>query len=87
MLTPDKAKVSIVINSLITLITAGLSLVVLLIAPLGLASVITLTVLIGAFTFVGGLLGDMALFWVLKPGANRSERTALSGGRRLPPIR
>lgn len=87
MVSSYKAKISIVINALVTMVTASLSLILLLIAPLGLASVITLTLLIAGCTFIGGLLGDAALLWLLRAGPKRSDRDSLESGRRLPPQR
>jgi len=69
------------------MVTTGLSLVLLLVAPLGLASVITLTLLIGICTFVGGLVGDAALFWMLRSRPSNPNGAVLPGGRRLPPER
>jgi len=81
------ARLALVINSLLALLTSGVSLVVLLIAPLGLASVITLTLLIGLCSFAGGLAGDAALLWALPGSRNRGterQRSGAASNRRLP---
>lgn len=97
MLSPA-TRLSLLINGLVALVTTGVSLVVLLIAPLGLASVITLTALIGVCSFAGGMLGDVVLLWALpaaRHSSSASQRRGSSerGGRRalsalgLPPRR
>ncbi len=72
------------------LITTGVSLVVLLIAPLGLATVITLTALIGVCSLAGGLIGDVVLLWALpaaRPSTSAKQRRDNGGGRRALPAR
>ncbi len=71
---PPSTKLSLLVNGLTALLNAGVSLVLLLIAPLGLATVITLTLAIAACTFVAGLAGDALLLWALP--ASRSAGTA-----------
>lgn len=69
---PPAARLALLINGVVALLTSGVSLVVLLIAPLGLATVITLTLLIGLCSFGGGLAGDALLLWAL-PGSRNSD--------------
>lgn len=84
---PPAARLALLINDLVALLTSGVSLVLLLIAPLGLATVITLTLLIGLCSFGGGLAGDALLLWAL-PGARNSgtqrQRPGRASARRLP---
>lgn len=55
-------------NGCVALITSGGALVVLLIAPLGLAAVVTCTVLVALLSFTVGLVADLLLWHrLLKP--------------------
>jgi hypothetical protein len=84
---PPAARLALLINGLVALLTSGVSLVVLLIAPLGLATVITLTLLIGLCSFGGGLAGDALLLWALPAARNRGterQRPGAVSNRRLP---
>jgi hypothetical protein len=54
-------KLILLANSLVALLTSGVTLVLLLIAPLGLATVLTCTLLVGLFTLAGGLAGDLLI--------------------------
>lgn len=69
---PPAARLALLINGVVALLTSGVSLVVLLIAPLGLATVTTLALLIGLCSFGGGLAGDALLLWAL-PGSRNSD--------------
>lgn len=75
---------SLLVNGLTTLLNGAVALTLLLIAPLGLATVVTLTLAIAVCTFVAGLAGDALLLWAL-PGS-RGASTADGGRtqRRLP---
>jgi hypothetical protein len=92
MRLPPTRRPGLVIQALISLVNGGLTLVVLLIAPLGLASVITLTLLITASTFCCGMAGGVLQKWLLGPvpyhgdgSASRlRSRSLLPGTRRLP---
>jgi hypothetical protein len=84
---PPAARLALLINGLVALLTSGVSLVVLLIAPLGLATVITLTLLIGLCSFGGGLAGDALLLWALPGSRNRGTERQGPGAvstRRFP---
>lgn len=84
---PPAARLALLINGLLALLTSGISLVLLLIAPLGLATVITLTLLIGLCSFGGGLAGDALLLWALPASRNRGaerQRPGAASNRRLP---
>lgn len=59
----------LVANGCVALITSGGALVVLLIAPLGLAAVVTCTVLVALLSFTVGLVADVLLWQhLVKPG-------------------
>lgn len=73
-------KLFLLVNGLVALLTAGATLVLLLIAPLGLATVLTCTVLVGLFTLAGGLAGDL-LIWRLVE--RRLPSADLDGGQSL----
>lgn len=84
---------TLVVQGLISLVNGAIALVLLLIAPLGLASVITLTLLITASTFCCGVVGRGLLQWLegsdshtgAIPGNRRSvTRTLPAATRRLP---
>jgi hypothetical protein len=75
-------KLSLVVNGLTTIINTIISLVLLLIAPLGLASVITLTMAIAVCTLVSGVAGDALLLWALPSGRELHRRLARA---ELPP--
>lgn len=59
----------LLVNTLVALVTSGGALVVLLIAPLGLAAVVSCTLLVAALTFSAGLAADLLLWRRLQPGA------------------
>ncbi len=80
---PPATKLSLLVNGLMALLNAAVSLVLLLIAPLGLATVITLTLAIAACTFVAGLAGDALLLWAL-PASRSTGGTGSRPQRRLP---
>ena len=90
MLLPPTRRLALVIQGLISLVNGAIALVVLLIAPLGLASVITLTLLITASTFCCGMVGRVlqqrlegyARFDGI--AAVSRSRSPLPGSRRLP---
>ncbi|PSB39476.1 CRISPR-associated protein Csx18 [Aphanothece minutissima] len=78
---------SLLVQGLISLVNGAITLVLLLIAPLGLASVITLTLLITASTFCCGALGRVLQQWLEGsdpgPGTSPGQRRAIP--RSLPP--
>lgn len=59
---------SLLLNTLLALLNGGIALILLLIAPLGLAAVLTLTLLITLTTFIGGCLSDVILLRLLPAG-------------------
>ncbi|MCT0212417.1 MULTISPECIES: CRISPR-associated protein Csx18 [unclassified Synechococcus] len=80
-------RAALLVQGLISLINGAISLVLLLIAPLGLASVITLTLLITASTFCCGLLGRVLQQWLaIRDGkATNASSAGRTAGRSLKP--
>jgi hypothetical protein len=74
-------KLIVVVNALVSLVTAGGTLVLLLIAPLGLAAVIGCTLLVAGLTFAAGVVADLVI-WQRPGSAQRAARTALPGEER-----
>jgi hypothetical protein len=72
-------KLVLVVNGLVALLTAGATLVLLLIAPLGLATVLTCTLLVGLFTMAGGLAGDLLIWRWLGKGTHLGDGGRSSG--------
>jgi hypothetical protein len=70
-------------NSLVSIGTGSITLVILLIAPLGLAAVIINTLLVTAATFTVSTIADRVLLW-LEPGQAELLGNSRSGrlGRR-----
>jgi hypothetical protein len=66
-------------NACVALVTSGATLVVLLIAPLGLAAVLGCTGLVAVLSFVLGVGADLWLWHGLGPNTNRSGASAPSG--------
>ena len=66
-------------NACVALATSGATLVVLLIAPLGLAAVVGCTALVAVLSFVLGVGADLWLWHGLGPSANHSGASAPSG--------
>ena len=72
---------SLLIHGLVALINGLISLTLLLIAPLGLAAVITLTALLMLSSFLGGITGERVLHWLKpaqinrRPAMQRTERS------------
>jgi len=66
-------------NACVALATSGATLVVLLIAPLGLAAVLGCTALVAVLSFVLGVGADLWLWHGLGPSAKRSGTSAPSG--------
>ena len=65
-MTPRRTVRALVLtNACVALITSGGALVVLLIAPLGLAAVISCTVLVALLSFCAGLAADVVLWRLL----------------------
>jgi hypothetical protein len=90
MMKRFEVRMFLVVNGGVALLSGGVTLVLLLIAPLGLATVITLTLLVTLICFVGGVAGDLLLWrWLLPEGASLSREGQrnegrLVGGRSLP---
>ena len=66
-------------NACVALVTSGATLLVLLIAPLGLAAVLGCTGLVAVLSFVLGVGADLWLWHGLGPNTNRSGASAPSG--------
>ncbi|MFM8525891.1 MAG: CRISPR-associated protein Csx18 [Cyanobacteriota bacterium] len=58
----SKVRLSLLLNLLIAIINGSATLVVLLIAPLGLAGVVTCTVMVAVLSLITGLIGDLLLW-------------------------
>lgn len=85
-------KISVLLNLLVAMVNGAVTLVLLLIAPLGLATVITCTVLVTLVSFALGVVADV-LLWRLLPadqaiGHGRAATTdqRLAGDRGRPAI-
>ena len=66
----------LLVNSCVALATAAITLVLLLIAPLGLAAVLTITLLVALLTMLAGVVGDLVLWRLLlptRPGAELGD--------------
>lgn len=57
-------RTSLFVNLLVSIVNGAIALVLLLIAPLGLASVVTLTLLITISTFVSGIVAAVLVRWL-----------------------
>ena len=66
-------------NACVALVTSGATLLVLLIAPLGLAAVLGCTGLVAGLSFLLGVGADLWLWHGLGPSTNRSGASAPSG--------
>jgi len=76
-------KISVLLNLLLAMVNGAATLVLLLIAPLGLATVITCTVLVALISFALGVVADV-LLWRLLPADQASGRGRSSAtGQRL----
>jgi len=74
-MTSSTFRLLVVVNALVALLCAGGTLVLLLIAPLGLAAVLGCTLLVGMLSFVAGLAGDLVIW-------RRSQADAIASGMR-----
>jgi hypothetical protein len=72
-------KLMLVVNGLVALLTAGATLVLLLIAPLGLATVLTCTLLVWLFTLTGGLAGDLLIWRLVGKGTYLADKGGAPG--------
>lgn len=85
---PSVPRLVVLVNACVALVISGVSLVLLLIAPLGLAAVISLTLWIAFCSLVGGLVGDLLLIRLLpeRGGAARirSASVVRDASRSLP---
>ena len=68
-------RLSLLVHGSVALVSGLISLTLLLIAPLGLATVIVLTLLLTAVSFLGGFAGERMLRWL---GAARTGRSAMA---------
>jgi len=66
------------VNGCVALVTSGAALVVLLIAPLGLAAVLSCTGLVAVLSFVLGVVADLWLWHGLTPRIKRRAATELN---------
>jgi hypothetical protein len=66
------------VNGCVALVTSGAALVVLLIAPLGLAAVLSCTGLVAVLSFVLGVVADLWLWHGLIPRIKRRAATELN---------
>ncbi len=83
-MNPRTFRLMLLVNGCVALVTTGLTLVLLLIAPLGLAAVITITLLVATLTMGGGVAADLVL-WRLLPGTtSRGASLPAQGMNRLP---
>lgn len=75
-------KLVLAVNGCVALLTAGATLVVLLIAPLGLAAVLTCTVLVAVLAFTGGVAADLLIWRNLSNGGSpdRAEPRRMEPG-------
>jgi hypothetical protein len=86
------ARTILLLNAGVSVITSGAVLVVLLIAPLGLAAVLSCTGLVAVLSFVLGVVADLWLWDGLSGGRNRkgftdsTGRVAKDERRGLPPM-
>jgi len=73
-------RTSLFVNLLVSIVNGAIALVLLLIAPLGLASVVTLTLLITISTFVSGIAAVVLVRW-LENKENPSRSTPSDQGQ------
>lgn len=73
---------ALLVQLLISLLNGAITLVLLLIAPLGLAAVITLTLLITSSTFLTGLGGGVLQRWLDGTERKKSHPGASGSGMR-----
>ena len=79
-------RASLLVHAVVAGVNGLISLTLLLIAPLGLATVITLTLLLTLSTFLGGLSGERILRWLhhSRQAQWRLIRREPHGERQLP---
>ena len=88
----ERARTILLVNAAVAVVTSGAALVVLLIAPLGIAAVLACTGLVAALSFGLGIVADLWLWHGLGGGRNRpgfpdSESWEAGDERRgLPPM-
>jgi hypothetical protein len=88
----ERARTILLVNAAVAVVTSGAALVVLLIAPLGIAAVLTCTGLVAALSFGLGIVADLWLWHGLggcrnRPGFPDSEGWEARDERRgLPPM-
>lgn len=76
-------KISVLLNLLVAMVNGAVTLVLLLIAPLGLATVVTCTVLVALVSFALGVVADV-LLWRLLPADQAGGRgCAATSGQRM----
>lgn len=64
---PRDMRLVLLANGAVALAVSAITLVLLLIAPLGLAAVLTCTVLVALVSFAGGVVADLMLWRLLVP--------------------
>jgi hypothetical protein len=67
----ERTRTILLVNAAVAVVTSGAALVVLLIAPLGIAAVLSCTGLVAALSFGLGILADLWLWHGLGGGRNR----------------
>jgi len=88
----ERTRTILLANAAVAVVTSGAALVVLLIAPLGIAAVLSCTGLVAALSFGLGILADLWLWHGLGGGRNRQGFTDSEGWearderRGLPPM-
>lgn len=88
----EHTRTILLVNAAVAVVTSGAALVVLLIAPLGIAAVLSCTGLVAALSFGLGILADLWLWHGLRGGRNRNGFPDSKGWearderRELPPM-
>jgi len=67
----ERTRTILLVNAAVAVVTSGAALVVLLIAPLGIAAVLSCTALVAALSFGLGIVADLWLWHGLSGGKNR----------------
>ena len=67
----ERARTILLVNAGVAVVTSGAAFVVLLIAPLGIAAVLSCTGLVAALSFGLGIVADLWLWHGLSGGKNR----------------
>lgn len=75
----------LLVNGSIAMLIGAAALVLLLIAPLGLAAVITITVMVTLIAWVAGMIGDWLLLRLLLPKGQGDRRVSAPAARSMAP--